>query len=136
MPVPGPRAEHDRCAAELAWLRMLAAEEAGMVLPAVFAQQLSQVMSAILAEAETTAQAVAASVPDRRRAVEATRFLSARLARMATAAQDAAAAAECGDVGALRRQLHRFETLTTAMWTVQAAFLPRMDGAGQRVTAG
>ncbi len=133
MPVPGPRAERERCAAELAWLRMLAAEQAGAALPPVFAQQLSRVMSAILTEAETAAQALAASAPDGRRAVEATRFLSTRLARMATAAQDAASAAECGDAGALRQQLHRFEALTTAMWAVQASLRPA-GRAGQQMT--
>jgi hypothetical protein len=42
-----------------------------------------------------------------------------RLSRLAVAAGDAVAAAGAGDFTQLRRHLHRFETLTSAIWAVQ-----------------
>jgi len=46
-------------------------------------------------------------------------FLSVRLSRLAAAAGDAVAAAGAGDFTQLRRHLHRFEVLTSAIWAVQ-----------------
>ena len=46
-------------------------------------------------------------------------FLGVRLSRLTAAANDAIAAAGEGDSGLLRRHLHRFEVLTSAIWTVQ-----------------
>ena len=43
------------------------------------------------------------------------------MSRLAAAANDAIAAAGEGDSGLLRRHLHRFEVLTSAIWTVQQA---------------
>jgi hypothetical protein len=42
-----------------------------------------------------------------------------RLSRLAAAAGDAVAAAGAGDFTQLRRHLHRFEVLTSAIWAVQ-----------------
>ena len=44
-----------------------------------------------------------------------------RLRRLTAAANDAIAAAGDGDSSQLRRYLHRFEVLTSAIWTVQLA---------------
>ncbi len=123
--MPGyPRTPREQCAALLARLGMLAAGEGGATLPPDVTAQLGELTSAIVAQAEIAGQTVTASMTDRRRAAEVARFLSARLARMATAAQDAIGAAERGDAAALRRQLRRFEVLAAAMWTVQAALRP------------
>jgi hypothetical protein len=42
-----------------------------------------------------------------------------RLSRLAAAAGHAVAAAGAGDFTQLRRHLHRFEVLTSAIWEVQ-----------------
>ncbi len=119
-----PRTPREQCAALVARLGMLAADQDSTALSPDFTGQLGELTSAIVAQAEIAGQTVTASMTDRRRAAEVTRFLSARLTRMATAAQDVMGAAERGDMGALRRQLRRFEVLETAMWTVQAALRP------------
>jgi hypothetical protein len=127
------RAHHLYCTAHLARLRLEAEAETerGVPLPPALAQQVTQVTRMILAEAEAEAEAEAGgralmgTMADSRGATKAARFLAARLTRMAVAAHDAVAAAERGDAAALRRQLRRFDTLTSAMWTVQAALHPK-----------
>jgi len=44
-----------------------------------------------------------------------------RLDRLAATASDAIASARAGDSGEMRRHLRRFDTLTSAIWTVQDA---------------
>jgi len=130
---PGDMRTHDaQCAAHLARLRMLAGDEASTAVPHVLTQQVTQITGMILTEAEAAGHAVAASMAEGPRAAAADRFLAARLARMAIAAQDAAAAAERGDAAALRRQLRRFDTLTSAMWAVLTALRPRPPVSRQR----
>jgi len=75
---------------------MLAGDEASTAVPHVLTQQVTQITGMILTEAEAAGHAVAASMAEGPRAAAADRFLAARLARMAIAAQDAAAAAERG----------------------------------------
>jgi hypothetical protein len=48
-------------------------------------------------------------------------FLADRIAKLAAAADEAVSAARDGDAAALHRRLHRFEMLTSAVWTVQLA---------------
>jgi len=48
-------------------------------------------------------------------------FLSVRVTRLAQAADQAITAAHRGDVSELRSHLHHFDTLTSAVWTVQHA---------------
>jgi hypothetical protein len=122
------RVHHEHCAAHLARLRMLGGDEAGSAPSPALAQQVTQVTSMILAEAEAAGHAVTATMAEGPRAAAAARFLAARLARMAVAAQDAAAAAERGDAAVLLRQLRRLDTLTSAMWAVQATLRPRASG--------
>jgi hypothetical protein len=46
-------------------------------------------------------------------------FLQARLDRLTAAAEEAIAATRDGDSAALRRVPHKFEALTSAIWTVR-----------------
>lgn len=117
---------HQRCLPHLAALRLLAQAEAA-VSPGA-SQQVDGVTGLILAETEAAGHAVVAAMNGERRTAAAGHFLAARLARMTGAAADALRAAECGDAAALRRQLRRFDTLTSATWTVQIALHPRSRG--------
>lgn len=119
-------------AAHLARLRMLAGDEASAAGPHVLTRQIRHITGMILAEAEAAGHAVAVTAAEAPRAAAAERFLAARLARMAAAAQDAVAAAERGDAAALRRQLLRFDTLTSAMWAVLTALRPGAPKSGRR----
>jgi len=97
-------------------LRMIAGGEAGTALTWQAVTEVVQATEAILAEAEAAGNdARAAAGPG------AATFLSVRLSRLTAAAHDAIAAAGEGDSGQLRRHLHRFEVLTSAIWTVQQA---------------
>jgi hypothetical protein len=122
------RACHQRCLPHLARLRLLAEAETTATLSRGASQQVDGVTGLILAETEAAGHAVVAAMQGEHRAAAAGRFLGARLARMTTAAADARQAAEHGDAAALRRQLRRFDTLTSATWTVQLALHPRSRG--------
>jgi hypothetical protein len=122
------RACHQRCLPHLATLRLLAHAEATATLSPGASQQVAGVTGLILAETEAAGHAVVAALKGERRAAAAGRFLAARLARMTRAADDALRAAERGDAGTLRRQLRRFDTLTSATWTVQMALHPLPRG--------
>lgn len=108
-----------RCLPHMLRLRMLARDEAQAALPWHAVLEVFQATEAILAEAEAAGRGVrdarAAAGDDR----GAGTFLSVRLNRLATAADDLVLAAGSGDFAQLRRHLHRFEVLTTAIWTVQ-----------------
>ncbi len=107
-----------RCLPHMLRLRMLARDEAQAALPWQAVLEVIQATEAILAEAEAEVagrDARAAAGDDR----GAGTFLSVRLNRLATAADDLVLAAGSGDFAQLRRHLHRFEVLTTAIWTVQ-----------------
>jgi hypothetical protein len=57
-------------------------------------------------------------------------FLRVRLDRLAAAADNAIAAARAGDFGEMRQYLRRFDTLTSAIWTVQSRIgIDRIAGA-------
>jgi len=111
-----------RCLPHVLRLRMLARDvmEAPFSLLAV--AEVTGATEAILAEAEAAARearAAAGSGPG------LGVFLGARLSRLAVAADDAIAAASAGDLAQLRRQLRRFDVLTSAIWAVQdAVFSP------------
>jgi len=117
-----------RCQPHVLRLRMIARDEAGTTLSWQAVTEVIQATGAILAEAEaadSTARAAAGAGPG------AAIFLGVRLSRLAAAASDAIAAAGDGDSGQLRRHLHRFEVLTSAIWTVQEA-VSRPDPGRQR----
>ena len=105
-----------RCLPHLLTLRMLASDNAEAPSPWLAMAEVAQATDAILAEAEVAGHEV--------RAVTGGGpgpgiLLSVRLNRLAAAAGDAVAAAGAGDFTQLRRQLRRFEALTSAIWAVQ-----------------
>ena len=105
-----------RCQPYVLRLRMIAHDEAGTTLTWQAVTEVIQATEAILAEAKASgSDARAEAGPG------TATFLNARLSRLAAAANDAIAAAGEGDSGLLRRHLHRFEVLTSAIWTVQQA---------------
>jgi len=105
-----------RCQPYMLMLRMIAHDETGIVPTWQAVTEVVQATGAILAEAEAAgSDARAAAGPG------AATFLNVRLSRLAAAANEAIAAAGEGDSGLLRRHLHRFEVLTSAIWTVQRA---------------
>jgi hypothetical protein len=105
-----------RCQLQLLKLRMIARYEPGTALTWHAVTEIVQATEAILAEAQAAgSDARAAAGPG------AATFLNVRLSRLAAAANDAIVAAGDGDSGQLRRHLHRFEVLTSAIWTVQQA---------------
>lgn len=122
-----------RCLGHLISLRMLAQTEPGTLLPRRVVVEIARATGAVVAEAEAAGQAVlTAALSSYHRGDGA--FLRVRLDRLAAAAEDAVAAARAGDAADLRRHLRRFDTLTTAIWTVQDALsvahpVPRQSAA-------
>jgi hypothetical protein len=126
------RSHQSRCQPQLLKLRMLALSEADAVLCQQVTADIRDATNAIIAEAE--AMSFAALGDGSRRELEAETFLRARLIRLATAADQAVNAARSGDVSGLRAHLNRFDTLTSAIWTVQRAVYgqePAAEGAGR-----
>jgi hypothetical protein len=110
-----------RCLASLISLQMLAQGEAGTPLPRWVVVEVAQATSTVLAEAEAAGRAVLAAVGVGSDHPGDGTFLRVRLDRLAAAADDAIAAARAGDSGQMRGHLHRFDALTSAIWTVQDA---------------
>ena len=115
------RDHHTRCAQDRARLQMLASDPGGAPLPPGAVRQVVQATSAVLAEAREAARTALTAGPASRRPSGRRSFLAARLARLENAAHEAIASARDGDTAALRQRLRRFDTLTSAMWTVQLA---------------
>lgn len=109
-----------RCVASLIGLRMLAQGEAGAPLPRWVVVEVAQATSTVLAEAEAAGRIALTAGIGSDHPGEGT-FLRVRLDRLAAAADDAIAAARAEDSGEMRRHLRRFDTLTSAIWAVQAA---------------
>ena len=109
---------YTRCVPHLARLRLLASDDAGAPLRPGAARDAGHAARAIVAETDAAGQAAVAAVAESRRR-SAAAFLAARQARLAAAADDVVTAAKHGSAAALSRPLRRFETLTTALWTVQ-----------------
>jgi hypothetical protein len=120
-----------RCQLHMLELRMLASVEAGLV-PA--AAEVGRTTGAIIAEVGEASRALLAAAGGGCRHPGAGPFLQVRLNRLVAAAEDAIAAARDGDSAAFRRGLHRFEALTSAIWTVQDAV--RGPAAPARLTPG
>lgn len=112
-----------RCLPHLFRLRMLARDAQEAALPWLAACEVTRATEAILAEVEAEVRAVTEGGPGRGI------FLGVRLSRLATAADDAIAAARAGDFTQLHRHLRKFETLTSAIWTVQDTVPPRLAAA-------
>ena len=114
-----------RCLADLISLQMLARGEAGMPPPRWVVVEIARATSAILAEAEAAGCKALAAIGAGDNRGDGT-FLRVRLDRLATAANDAIAAARAGNSAELCRYLHRFDVLTSAIWTVHdAVYGPR-----------
>jgi hypothetical protein len=78
----------------------------------------------VLEAAQAAQDVVLAKLQNTDRHPATTRFLSARMARLRTAAAEVQAAAKEGDLPALRRRLSTFTALTEATWTIQQSFIP------------
>jgi hypothetical protein len=120
------RHHQSRCQPHLLRLRMVALGETGTTLPWQAIVEIREATNAIIAEAEAGSAALAAVAADRGER-ESETFLLVRLNRLAVAADEAVNAARGGDGTRLRRQLARFDALTSAIWAVQHA----IDGSGQ-----
>jgi hypothetical protein len=113
-----------RCLPHLLGLRMLARDAQGAALPWLAAGEVTRATKAILAEVEAEVRAAVGGGPGTRI------FLGVRLNRLAAAADEAIAAAWAGDFTQLRRHLRKFETLTSAIWTVQDGVPSRSARSG------
>jgi hypothetical protein len=118
-----------RCLAPLISLRMLAQGEAGVPLPRWVVREVAQATGTVLAEAEAAGRAALTAISVNSDHPGDGTFLQVRLERLAAAADDAIAAARAGDYGEMRRHLHRFDTLTSAIWMVQDAVYGSRVGA-------
>jgi hypothetical protein len=112
-----------RCVPHMAILQMFASSLADAQLPPDAARRVAEATSAILAEARAAGRAALTAVADDGLRSANLSLLTARQARLEHAAEDAIAsareAAQGSNVAALRQRLQRFDTLTSAMWTVQ-----------------
>jgi hypothetical protein len=115
------RDHQSRCEQHLLRLRMLARGEPSAALPWQVTTEVREATNAVIAEAEAARHAALAAAVGSRGEPEAETFLQVRLTRLAEAADEAVRAARSKDLTGLRRYLHRFETLTYAIWTVQHA---------------
>jgi hypothetical protein len=108
-----------RCRHQLSRLWTLAlSQDSGLMSPQAVVE-LRDATNAILSEVEAMGRAVLDG--DGRLAPAAETFLWVRVARLATTADQAVDAARRGDAATLLAQLRHFETLMSALWTVQDA---------------
>ena len=115
-----------RCQPYLVRLRMLAHGEAGAVLSRRTIVEIARATDAVLAEAEAAGHDVRAASDDSPGQPTAGTFLRVRLNRLAAAAEDAIAAARAANSADMRGHLRRFDSLTSAIWTVlHAVYAPR-----------
>jgi hypothetical protein len=115
-----------RCRQQLLRLRLLAGSPGGTALPPEFTVQIRDATNAIIAEVEAMSRtAIGAS---ERQEPQAETFLWVRVARLAAAADRAVDAARSRDVPGLRAHLQQFDTLTSALWTVQHATYGKQPG--------
>src|SRR6516165_1727965 len=82
--------------------------------PTLIAAEVGQATGAVVVEASAASRAALADGDSGHPGAET--FLRVRLNRLARAAEEAIAAARDGDTAGLRRHLHRFEALTSAIW--------------------
>jgi hypothetical protein len=122
MDVTGQLEDHQaRCLPHLLTLRMLARDTPGAPLPWLAVAEITRATEAILAEVEAAVRAVTGGGPGGPGGPGTGIFLGVRLSRLVAAADDAITAARVGDFTQLRTHLRRFDTLTSAIWTVQEA---------------
>lgn len=107
-----------RCVPHLARLKMLDQELAGAPAHSRLVQETTRAANAIMVEANAGYRTALARAGDGSRAAGSQSLLHPRLVRLQAAANDTVAAASRGDAVALRRHVRRFESLTSAIWTV------------------
>lgn len=110
-----------RCQPQLLRLRMLARGETGAALSRQVTAEVREATNTVIAAAEAAGRAALAATVGTRGEAGAETFLWVRLARLAGSADKAVSAARTGDANGLRRHLHRFDALATAIWAVQHA---------------
>jgi len=106
-----------RCQRQLLRLRILVLSQDGMT-PARQAAEIRDATNAVIAEVEATSRAVLQAGSQE---PEAETFLWVRVARLATAADQAVNAARSGDISGLDAHLRHFDALTSAIWAVEDA---------------
>ncbi len=122
MAITGPMEAHEaRCQPYLLRLEMIARGEAGTVFTPRALAEVIQATAAILAEVEAAGVDARAAAGLHGGGRGASTLLQVRLNRLATAADEAIAAAGAGDSAQMLRHLRRFDALTAAIWTVQQA---------------
>lgn len=113
-----------RCRPHLARLAVLTAGPPGTRPPAAAAAEVAEAAGAVVAQAEAAGRAVVSAAANGQKTATG-EFLTARLVRLKTAADNAVTVARKGDGAALRASLRQFDSLTTALWTVhQAVIIP------------
>ena len=105
-----------RCQQQLLRLRMLTLGQDGMAPLRRVALEVRDATNAIIAETEAMSRAV---LKAGREEPGAETFLWVRVTRLALAADQAVMAAYNRDVHELCTRLRHFDTLTSAIWTVQ-----------------
>jgi hypothetical protein len=111
-----------QCREQASRLRMIAVDEDDPVSAGQFAAQIREAANAVLAEVEAMSRTV---LRNRGRGAGTDTFLWVRVTRLALAADRAVNAARSGDFAAARSELRHFETLTSAIATVQDAVYGR-----------
>lgn len=114
-----------RCQRQLLALRMLGFGQDWTAESRQSAAAIRDVTNAILTEVEAMSRAVLEPGGAGQRGDDV--FLWVRVSRLAMAADRAVSAARCGDAAALRDQLRHFDTLASALWTVEDAVSGRMS---------
>jgi hypothetical protein len=98
---------------------MLACADPGVALPPQAAAEVREATSMVIAEADAAGRAVLSALAASGRQPVAETFLLVRLARLASAADQAVDAARDEDYPGLCRLLLRFDALATAIWTIE-----------------
>jgi hypothetical protein len=104
-----------QCQRRMLRLRVLAVSQEA-VTPTRQAAGIRDATNAVISEVETMSRAALESSA---RKPGAETFLWVRVSRLAMAADDAVNASRRGDLAALNAHLRHFDTLLTAIWTVQ-----------------
>jgi len=107
-----------RCRRQLSRMWALALEQDDTAPSWLTVGEIREAAGAVVAEMEATNCAI---VEDGQRSPGAELILWARVARLAKTADRVADAAQQGDAAELRAHLRHFETLASALWTVQEA---------------
>jgi hypothetical protein len=98
---------------------MLARTPDDAALSREVAVEVRDATNAIIAEAEAMGRAAIMAAGERDPQAET--FVWVRITRLAAAADRAVSAADSKDTSKLRADLHHFDALTSAIWTVERA---------------